>query len=156
MKTLVGRIGISDNVATLSFGAFVEMTPTYTDSLFLMSIKKHGGSSVPMKFNAVETRAFLYALSILAKDRSYAYSKQSGGSNRICHLNASANNNYHYIGLTRDEEAQISFKEFELIGFIQEVKKLCELTAESLYKIQRLIDKGTITPDMQEQYNKGN
>ena len=141
MKNLVGRLSVSDNEAVFSLSAFVEVENSYVDTIFLMSIKKHSGAKESMKFNALELRALLHSFKLQAQDRSYRYSKKSGGSGSLCTLTTYSNDTYNYIGLKKGSEVQISLKEFEIIGLHQELTLLCNSAAAALHTSQKHYDR---------------
>lgn len=143
MKFFVGKFSVSDNKSACTISGYVEVENNYVDSLLFFSINPYGDDEpISMKMNSIEMRALAIALKMKAEGLINDYSKESGGSGAKSTLSVYSNDKYDYIGLIKgSHKAQISFKQFELLGLSQEMQKMCDEVISSLYKTQQFVEK---------------
>lgn len=140
VKFMVGQFSISDNKAALSINGFVEVTSTYTESLFFLALNAHHGTSISIKLNSIEMRALSNALEHISHEPrgKSTHTKESGGSGSTSTLTLSSNEKYHYLTLNKgNNKIEISFKPFELLSLSQEISHLVNEVASSTYKTQQ-------------------
>lgn len=137
IQHLVGKITHTDNKASMDIVAYVEVKPDRNrvcDPLLFLNINPYNSKSVNMKFNNIEMRAFAYTL----QEPSAGYRKMSGGKDSACMLTVYTRSSTCYIGLARGaDKAEISFSTLELLGLSWEIRKLCDVLSDALYKTQQ-------------------